>query len=391
MNKNDLMNAKERFIKTLERGKADRMPVTTHHLMPSFLNKYMDGISNIEFFDFLGLDPINWVMAYNCSFDKGEYFDPEHTKMGFLEARRICSDNWQIKIEPLDHPKYATQHFKIITPEKILSMVLQSDEHTTWVIDHLVKEKSDIDIISKYMTYPLCDVEEINKAADEFGNRGLIRGHISTFEGFGQPGCWQDAACLYGIEKLIFATFEDPEWVHAFLYILKERKKVYINSLSGAKYDLLELGGGDASTTVISPDIFNDFIAPYDAELIEAAHQAGQRIVYHTCGGMMPILEDIAAMKPDAMETFTPPAMGGDANLKEAKRRIGDKVCMIGGFNQFYFFTKCSEQETRREVQRCFEEAGEDGGFILSPSDHFFTADINLLKAYADEALKCVY
>ena len=96
-------------------------------------------------------------------------------------------------------------------------MVLQSNEHTTWQIEYLVKEKSDIDIISKYMTYLLCDVQEINNKADEFGDRGLIRGHISTFDGFGQPGCWQNAACLFGIENLIIATFEAPAWVHAFL------------------------------------------------------------------------------------------------------------------------------------------------------------------------------
>lgn len=375
----------------MEGGKADRIPVTMHHIMPSFLHNYMDGISDLEFFDFLGIDPINWVMAYQFSPDKGEYFDPLHTSLGFLEARRVCSDSWRIALEPLDDPNYATQRFTITTPVKKLSMVLQSNEHTTWLAEHLVKEKSDIDVISKYMTYPLCDVKEINRTVDAFGDRGLIRGHISAFEGFGQPGCWQDAACLFGIENLIIATMEDPEWVHAFLNILKERKKVYIHSLKGARYDLLELGGGDASTTVISPDIFNDFVAPYDAELIEIAHHEGQRVVYHTCGGMMPILEDIAAMKPDAMETFTPPAMGGDVNLKEAKRRIGDRVCMIGGFDQFHFFRGCTAQETRDEVRRCFEEAGENGGFILSPSDHFFEADIELLRAYAEEALKCTY
>lgn len=385
------MHSKKRFITTLERGMADRMPVTMHHIMPSFLENYMDGISGQEFFDLLGIDPINWVMAYRYSPDRGEYFDPGHTEMGFLEARRVISDHWQVEIEPLEDHRFSSQRFNIVTPEKKLSMLLQSNEHTTWVAEHLIKDKSDIDIISKYMTYPLCDVGEINRAADEYGNRGLIRGHISAFEGFGQPGCWQDAACLYGIENLIMASIEDPQWVHDFLNILKERKKVYIVSLKGARYDLLELGGGDASTTVISPDIFNQFVAPYDAELIEAAHQAGQRIVYHTCGGMMPILEDIAAMGPDAMETFTPPAMGGDVHLKEAKRRIGDKVCMIGGLDQFHYFKGCSPQETRDEVRRCFEEAGEGGGFILSPSDHFFEADLELLKAFADEALKCTY
>jgi uroporphyrinogen decarboxylase len=385
------MTPKERFIAALKKTKPDRLPVTTHHVMPSFLKNYMNGASSDDFFERFGMDPIKWVMAYDFSPEKGEYFDPLHVEMGFLEAKRIVSDNWQVKIEKLDGFNYPTERFNIITPTKTLSMVYQSDQHSAWLKERLIKEKSDIDILAKYMTWPKCNVKEINDAADEYGTKGLIRGHIMAFEGFGQPGCWQDASCLYGIENLIMATFEDPEWVHQFLSILQARKKFYIESMKGARYDLLELGGGDASTTVISPDIFNEFVAPYDSVLIEAAHYAGQRIAYHTCGGMMPILEDIAAMKPDAMETFTPVDMGADVILGDAKKRIGDKVCMIGGFDQYHFFNGCSEADVRNEVRRCFNEAGEGGGFILSPSDHFFDAELNLIEAFADEARKCTY
>ena len=385
------MTTKERFLKAFAREKTDRLPVTTHHVMPYYTKKHLNGMNGREFFKHFEIDPIEWIMAYTFDSSKGEYFDPTQTEVGFLDAKRICSDNWQIRIDNIQDPKYSVERFNIITPGKTLAMVLKSNEYTTFVTEPLIKEKSDIDIIAKYMTYPLCDVKAINKFADKIGDSALVRGHIATFEGFGQPGCWQDAACLFGIENLITEALMDPEWVHTFLKILHDRKKVYIKSMKSAKYDILELGGGDASTTVISPDIFNDFIAPYDSELIKTAHDAGQRIVYHTCGGMMPILEDIAAMKPDAMETFTPTDMGGDTNLSEAKHRIGDKVCMIGGFDQFHFFNGCSEEDTRKEVRRCFEEAGEGGGFILSPSDHFFDAESNLVQAFSDEAKKCIY
>ncbi|MEI6386257.1 MAG: uroporphyrinogen decarboxylase family protein, partial [Spirochaetota bacterium] len=276
-------------------------------------------------------------------------------------------------------------------PGKTLTMTLGINNYTSWVTEPLVKEKSDIEIIERYATIPLCDVEAVNKEAQEFGDRGLIRGHIPCFDVFGQPGCWQDACCLFGTEKMIMETFDDPAWVHQFLGILVARKLGYIASMKGARFDLNELGGGDGSTTLISPKLFNEFVAPYDSKLIAAAHEAGQRIVYHTCGGMMPILEDIAAMKPDAMETFTPPEMGADVDLREAKRRIGDRVCMIGGFNQVHYFSGCSEEETRAYVRRCFQEAGEGGGYILAPSDHFFDADPNLIMAFADEARKCIY
>jgi uroporphyrinogen-III decarboxylase len=91
------------------------------------------------------------------------------------------------------------------------------------------------------------------------------------------------------------------------------------------------------------------------------------------------------------METFTPASMGGDTNLKEAKRRIGHQVCMIGGFDQFHYFQDCFPDETKKAVRQCFEDAGEGGGFILAPSDHFFDADIQLITAFADEAKKCLY
>jgi uroporphyrinogen decarboxylase len=125
--------------------------------------------------------------------------------------------------------------------------------------------------------------------------------------------------------------------------------------------------------------------------LIGLAHAAGQRISYHTCGGMMPILENIAAMQPNAMETLTPVGMGGDMNLAEARRRIPANICMIGGFDQYHFFKGCTEAQTRAEVRRCFEAAGKNGAYILCPSDNFFDAEPALVKAFADEAHKCVY
>jgi len=388
---NERMTPKQRFLAALERRIPDRLPVTTHHVQKYFLDKYMNGISNEEFFDHFGLDPILWTVCLKPNEEKGEYFDPNQKEADDVTSPRILSSTWRIETENIPGLDYPTTRYNIITPKKTLTMVLQSTEHTTWVTERLIKEKSDIEIIAAYAPRPKCDVERANRLAEEYGERGLVRTNIPTFDIYGQPGCWQDAACLYGIENLILATYDDHAWVHEFLRILLERKRVFVESMTGARFDLVEHGGGDASSTVISPRLFEEFVAPYDAELIALAHAAGQRIVYHTCGGMMPILESIAAMNPEAMETFTPPAMGGDVDLREAKRRIGDRVCLIGGFDQFHHFLGCSAEETRREVRRCFEAAGKGGGYILAPSDHFFDADPELIMAYADEARRCTY
>lgn len=384
------MTSKQRFIAALERRKPDRLPVTTHHVMPSFLSHALPGLDNDGFFARFGLDPIHWVFPVRADESRGERLDPDHVA-GYLDPRRIISDRWRITEEKVSDPVYATTRYRFITPKKTLTLVLQSNEHTSWVSERLVKEKSDIDLIAEFAPQPLCDVETVNREAERYGENALIRGTMNCFEVYGQPGCWQDAAVLYGVEGLIMQTFEDPGWVHAFLGILRDRKRRYAASTNGARFDVVEHGGGDASSTVISPKMFDQFVAPYDGPVIAESQRAGQRVVYHTCGGMMPILEHVASMNPDAMETFTPKEMGGDTRLREAKKRIGGRVCMIGGFDQFHFFKGCTPAETRREVRRCFEEAGGDGGYILSPSDHFFEADLELLEAFADEARACVY
>ena len=388
--RNTGMSSRQRLLTALDRGTPDRLPVTTHHVMEHFLRKCLGGASNLEFFDHFGLDAIHWTVAHRPDASVGEYYDPLQGPLGFLETRRIATDQWRVFAEEVPHPQYATTQFRFVTPDGELTTVLQANEYTAWVAERLIKNRRDIDLIEKYATAPKCDVGAINREAAAFGDRGIVRGHVCCFDVFGQPGCWQDAACLVGIEELIMATYDDPLWVHRLLGILQRRKLAFVRSLKGAAYDLLELGGGDASSSVISPAIFERFVAPYDAAIIEAAHAAGQRIVYHTCGGMMPILEQVAAMNPDAMETFTPVGMGGDADLAEAKRRIGKKVCMIGGFDQFHYFKDCTPEQTRAEVRRCFEAAGREGGYILSPSDHFFDAQPALIQAFAEEARCCV-
>ena len=393
------MTPKQRLLAAIRHGVPDRLPATTHHLMPYFLDTYMGGMSNkapVQFrcqecFEHFGLDPITWTVPHRPEASQGEYYDPFQGPIGFLESRRISSDAWRVEWEDVPGQQHMTTRYRFVTPKGTLTLVLQSNEHTAWVVEHPVKEKRDIDLIAEYATAPKSDVEAVNRTAEEYGERALVRGHICCFDVFGQPGTWQDACCIVGTQRMIMETYDDPGWVHELLKILQGRKKVFIRSLKGARYDILELGGGDASTTVISPKLFERFVAPYDSELIALAHEAGQRIVYHTCGGMMPILEQVAGMGPDAMETFTPPDMGGDVDLAEAKRRVGDKVCMIGGFDQFHFFTGCTPEETRAEVRRCFEAAGEGGGYIVSPSDHFFDADPALIAAFADEARRCSY
>jgi hypothetical protein len=363
--------SRRRLLTALDRGVPDRLPVTTHHLMPSFLRQ-AGFATELEFFDRFGLDAIRWTTP-------------------LLRPLEAGGPGWRLEQEDVPGPACRTTRYRFITSRGTLTMLLQDDGRTTWVRERLLKEKRDLDLLTAITLEPACDLPAVAAAAAELGESGIVRGAVPGFPIYGQPGCWQDAAVLFGIEPLILATFDDPGWVASLLSFLEGPKLAFLRSASGAAFDVVELGGGDASSTVISPSIFDRFVAPFDAPLIAAAHLSGLRVVYHTCGGMMPFLERIADMRPDAMETFTPPSMGGDTRMAEARRRLGGRVSMIGGFDQFNDFVGCPPAQTRQAVRRLFDEAGRDGGYILAPSDHFFDADDDLIRAFADEARSCAY
>jgi uroporphyrinogen-III decarboxylase len=142
---------------------------------------------------------------------------------------------------------------------------------------------------------------------------------------------------------------------------------------------------------VISPALFREFCLPYDRRQNELLHEAGLKVVCHLCGGLMPMLDLVVETNADGLETMTPPSMGGDCDLREASRRVGEKLFFIGGFDQNAGFENGTPEKARQLVFDCFEATKDHAGYILCPSDHFFHGDPACLQAYADAARECVY
>lgn len=362
------MTSRERLLTALEMGIPDRLPVTIHQWQDYHLKTYMGGLSDLEAFRAVGLDAAITIWDAN---------------------EQKTTPQWQVDAR-VTHlgPGRWTAEYTIVTPEGSLTQRDESNEFTTWTVQHLIKRPEDMRLVQKYLPVPKLNKDFVRLRKRELGESGILRGLV-----FGeQAGPWQHAACLFDVEPLILATYDDPAWVHELLASLTEKKLQFIEeSLAGARFDLIEMGGGAASSTVISPKIFREFCLPYDKKLHAAVHAVGHRLVYHTCGGMMAILELIVENGCDASETLSPPGVGGDTIPEEVKNRIGDKVCLIGGMDQINILTNGTPEQIRAETQRLFEALGPGGGYILSASDHFFEAPVENLRALADAGRECVY
>lgn len=372
------MTPKERLLTALNLGKPDRLPATLHQWQDYHLKTYMGGMDALEAFRAVGLDAA--IQDFQAM---GQYYaDPV--------TGGLSTPEWRDTATILDDsPTHPVVRHTIETPEGTLTYQTEGDGKTIWVTEYLIKHHEDIRLIEKYMPVGRLDKERIRREYDRVGDDGILRGAVWG----DQAGCWQHACTMKDTAEMVLECLDNPDWVHELLRILLEKKLRFIEeSLAGAKYDLIETGGGASSDTVIGPALHREFCLPYDRKIHEALRAVGHKSTYHTCGGMMNILDQILENGCDASETLSPPGVGGNIEDPAAVRRVfGGKIAMIGGMDQYNVLTAGTPEEVRCEVHRLFEGFGPDGGYICCASDHFFDAPVENLRAMAEAARECTY
>jgi uroporphyrinogen decarboxylase len=371
------MTSRERLLLALNKEKPDRLPASIHQWQPYHLETHMGGATDLEAFRKVGLDA------------QIQYFE-EMAQFWLVDAdfRKLNSPAWRDEAQVISaDPDNRVVHHTITTPEGVLTYKTAGDRKTTWITEYLIKRDDDLRLIDRYMPVPRLDLEPVARKYEEVGDAGILRGFVWGDQG----GCWQHAACLYDIQSLILATIDKPDWVHELLRILLDKKLRFIESMKGARFDLVETGGGSASSTLVSPGLHREFCLPYDRKMHDALHGLGFKAVYHTCGGTLGIEEMIVANGADASETLAPVSIGGNQEPWELKREVGRRLALIGGLDQHNTLTVGSREDIRRAVRRLFETVGHDGGYICSASDHFFETPPENLAAFADAARECRY
>lgn len=371
------MTSKERIMIALNGGKPDRMPASVHQWQGYHLDTYLGGISDLEAFKKFGLDAQIQYFA-----DMGQFWltNADYTKASTDEWR---DDAKTISADPDDR----IVHHTIETPGGILTYKTGGDRKTTWITEYLIKKKEDIVLIKEYM--PVLDLhpEPIARAYDQIGDNGILRGFVWG----DQAGCWQHACCLMDVNQLILECFDDPGWVHELLKALLEKKLRFIESMKGTRFDLIETGGGASSSTLISPQLHKEFCLPYDRKMHDALHDLGFKVTYHTCGGTYGIEEHIVANGCDASETLAPPSVGGNQEPWEFARKIGGRIALIGGIDQFNTLSRGTPEYIREKTVELFEKVGRNGGYICSMADHFFDTLPENIQVFADAAKECIY
>ena len=119
----------------------------------------------------------------------------------------------------------------------------------------------------------------------------------------------------------------------------------------------------------LSPALFAEFVTPFLARLIAGYRDMGFYTIKHTDGNIMPILDQLVQANPHALHSLDPQ---GGVNIAEVKRRVGDRVCLIGNVNCGLMDTGTVEQ-AQESARYALRHGMPGGGYVFATSNCVYT------------------
>ncbi len=330
------MSTRERLLTALSGGQPDRVPVSI------FLNPY---------------DPSDYRRrdrSYDEVFDAvekhGDPFHSEHGLCPFMLTAHECERSTRVL------PDGAVE-VTLRTPAGPLVQVTRPGGRGQ--LKRFISNERDLDTALSIPYEPLRpDLSEFSEALERLGDRVL--GQVVLMD----PACtvgWLDetTAALWSLEQ--------PHLLRRLLDVAFERLKNLIDHLLDQDAGPVYYFNGPeyCIPPLMAPQAFHDYVARYDTELVARIHERGKLTIIHSHGKVNQFLEAFADIGTDGLNVLEPPPMG-DIDLADAKRRVGDRMCLIGNV-QYDPLARGSLAEVEALVREAIENGAPGGGFILAP------------------------
>jgi uroporphyrinogen decarboxylase len=210
----------------------------------------------------------------------------------------------------------------------------------------------------------------------EVCERVSARVRKTTALGLGHSGPWNIAMHLRGAEALLLDTFSDPAFVHDLMKFSTEVVRTIGDALIEAGFSP-SIGEAAASCSLISPQIYREFIKPYHKELCSYFRSKRAFLALHICGEIDLIMKDVVETGISFLSLDAP------SSLQRLIETGNGKVTVMGNIPTAFFSTG-TRLEMEKAIRDCIETAAEASGYILASGceipmdstedrvDHFF-------------------
>ena len=178
---------------------------------------------------------------------------------------------------------------------------------------------------------------------------------------------------LIGMENYMLKLYSDQEFLHAIAEMTLAYNLAQLDMLADAGLDVLVVEDDIASTQalLISPAHFEEFVHPYNRQIVQKAHELGLKVVRHSDGNLWQIMDTLLDTGYDGLNPLEPQA---DMDLKKVKAYCGDRICLLGNIDCQELLPNGTVDQVEAAVKEAIDDAAAGGGLIICSSNSLHPA-----------------
>jgi uroporphyrinogen decarboxylase len=215
--------------------------------------------------------------------------------------------------------------------------------------------------------YPLPTMPDGAQEALEAKVRGV---HARGLAIKGAMACtvWETAWYIRSMEGLMMDMLDDDPRATALLDRVTALSCERIRRFAAAGSDIIELGDdiGMQSTPMMNPDLWRKWLKPRLAAVIRAGREVKPDLLvfYHSCGFVLPFLEDLIEVGVDILNPVQPECM----DFADVHARTGGRLSYWGTIGTQRLLPFGTPDEVRAAVRRNLDICGASGGIVIGPT-----------------------
>jgi len=169
-----------------------------------------------------------------------------------------------------------------------------------------------------------------------------------------------------GLEYLPFIQVDDPDlYADLFNAIGDVTQAIWSEFLPRFGDDFIACRFGDdlgfKTSLLTNPQTVRDHIIPQYAKVISAVHAAGSRFLYHSCGCIFEVMDDIIAVGIDAKHSNEDAIAPYDRWIDG----YGSRIALLGGFDMDFLCQKPPAEVEKAVVELGTRYRAASGGYAL--------------------------
>lgn len=178
-------------------------------------------------------------------------------------------------------------------------------------------------------------------------------------------------ASWFSPQDFCLAWADAPHLIEKLTAVMAERIMDFAERICKAGVRAFRIIGGEYATVQLGPEGFKRLCVPYDKDLVAVMHKYGAVVHYHNHGPVMRYLSDFADIGFDSLDPLEAPPWG-DADLREARRQLGNRVCFVGNIDDMEIIDKWPSEKVLALARERLEAAGERGFMLGGTSSATF-------------------